>query len=95
VPGSRDASSASEPVAVDGGHRQEPHRGSVGSRLNWLRAGALGANDGIISTAGLVIGVSAATTATAEIAGQRDQRGVERADRDDQDPSPPRRPQAA
>ena len=36
--------------------------------LNWLRAGVLGANDGIISTAGLVIGVAAATTATAEIA---------------------------
>ena len=68
MPGSRDASSTSEPVALDRGHRQEPHRGSVGSRLNWLRAGVLGANDGIISTAGLVIGVAAATTATAEIA---------------------------
>jgi vacuolar iron transporter family protein len=32
------------------------------ARLNWLRAGVLGANDGIISTAGLVIGVAAATT---------------------------------
>jgi vacuolar iron transporter family protein len=32
------------------------------SRLNWLRAGVLGANDGIISTAGLVVGVAAATT---------------------------------
>ena len=30
-------------------------------RLNWLRAGVLGANDGIVSTAGLVIGVAAAT----------------------------------
>jgi VIT1/CCC1 family predicted Fe2+/Mn2+ transporter len=36
--------------------------------LNWLRAGVLGANDGIISTAGLVIGVAAATTDTTEIA---------------------------
>lgn len=27
--------------------------------MNWLRAGVLGANDGIISTAGLVIGVAA------------------------------------
>ncbi len=31
------------------------------ARLNWLRAGVLGANDGIISTAGLVVGVAAAT----------------------------------
>lgn len=30
--------------------------------LNWLRAAVLGANDGIVSTAGLVIGVAAATT---------------------------------
>src|SRR5581483_11517153 len=34
----------------------------------WLRAGVLGANDGIISTAGLVIGVAAATTSSTEIA---------------------------
>ena len=40
----------------------EPHEGSIGTRLNWLRAGVLGANDGIVSTAGLVIGVAAATT---------------------------------
>lgn len=33
------------------------------SRANWLRAGVLGANDGIISTAGLLIGVAAASTA--------------------------------
>lgn len=50
------------------GHRDEPHTGSVATRLNWLRAGVLGANDGIISTAGLVIGVAAATTNTTEIA---------------------------
>lgn len=49
-------------------HGAEPHSGSVASRLNWLRAGVLGANDGIISTAGLVIGVAAATTATSAIA---------------------------
>lgn len=41
---------------------------SLASRLNWLRAGVLGANDGIISTAGLVIGVAAATTDRNEIA---------------------------
>jgi len=48
--------------------------GSVSSKLNWLRAGVLGANDGIISTAGIVVGVAAATAArgpilTAGIAG--------------------------
>jgi VIT1/CCC1 family predicted Fe2+/Mn2+ transporter len=46
----------------------EPHSASLASRLNWLRAGVLGANDGVISTAGLVIGVAAATTDTSEIA---------------------------
>ena len=34
---------------------------SVGSRLNWLRAAVLGANDGIVSTAGVVMGVAGAT----------------------------------
>lgn len=33
----------------------------IGSKLNWLRAGVLGANDGIVSVAGVVIGVAAAT----------------------------------
>lgn len=45
----------------------EPHRPGMSSRLNWLRAGVLGANDGIVSTAGLVIGVAAATTAKGPI----------------------------
>ncbi|MFE9257131.1 VIT family protein [Streptomyces sp. NPDC006879] len=34
----------------------------LGTRLNWLRAAVLGANDGITSTAGLVVGVAGATT---------------------------------
>nr|WP_202424972.1 VIT family protein [Streptomyces sp. HUCO-GS316] len=33
----------------------------MGARLNWLRASVLGANDGIVSTAGLVVGVAGAT----------------------------------
>ncbi|MDQ3404692.1 MAG: VIT family protein [Actinomycetota bacterium] len=45
-----------------GGHRDEPHHDNLGARLNWLRAGVLGANDGIISTAGLVVGVAGAST---------------------------------
>ncbi|MFH7598128.1 VIT family protein [Streptomyces racemochromogenes] len=40
---------------------------AISTRLNWLRAGVLGANDGIISTAGLVVGVAGATTSRAEI----------------------------
>jgi VIT1/CCC1 family predicted Fe2+/Mn2+ transporter len=43
-------------------HLAEPHRGGLAARQNWLRAGVLGANDGIVSTAGLVVGVAAATT---------------------------------
>lgn len=50
-----------EPQSV--GTADEPHSvNGMRARLNWLRAGVLGANDGIISTAGLVIGVAAATT---------------------------------
>ncbi|MCX5378720.1 VIT family protein [Streptomyces sp. NBC_00091] len=40
---------------------------AISTRLNWLRAGVLGANDGIISTAGLVVGVAGATTSRAAI----------------------------
>jgi VIT1/CCC1 family predicted Fe2+/Mn2+ transporter len=52
----------------------EPHREGLGGRLNWLRAGVLGANDGVVSTAGLVVGVAGATSSasallTAGIAG--------------------------
>jgi len=45
----------------------EPHGGGISQRLNWLRAGVLGANDGIVSVAGLVVGVAGATTATGPI----------------------------
>jgi vacuolar iron transporter family protein len=45
-----------------GPHDDEPHDDSLGARLNWLRAAVLGANDGIVSTAGLVVGVAGATT---------------------------------
>ncbi len=40
----------------------EPHRISHLSKLNWLRAGVLGANDGIVSIAALLVGVAAATS---------------------------------
>jgi VIT1/CCC1 family predicted Fe2+/Mn2+ transporter len=45
---------------ADGGHG-EPHHEGLGGRLNWLRAGVLGANDGVVSTAGIVLGVAGAT----------------------------------
>lgn len=41
---------------------EEPGRIAFQSRLNWLRAGVLGANDGIVSIAALVVGVAAATS---------------------------------
>lgn len=41
---------------------QKEHTSSTGSTLNWLRAAVLGANDGIVSIAGLVFGVAGATT---------------------------------
>jgi VIT1/CCC1 family predicted Fe2+/Mn2+ transporter len=44
----------------------EPHVGNAG-RLNWLRAGVLGANDGIVSVAGIVVGVAGATSARGPI----------------------------
>ncbi|MEY4477661.1 MAG: hypothetical protein RJA31_1165 [Actinomycetota bacterium] len=45
----------------------EPHRVSHLAKLNWLRAGVLGANDGIVSIAALLVGVAAATTDTGPI----------------------------
>ncbi len=40
----------------------EPHATNHLSKLNWLRASVLGANDGIVSIAGLVLGVAGATS---------------------------------
>ena len=37
------------------------------TRIGWLRAAVLGANDGIISTASLIVGVAAAATAQNEV----------------------------
>ncbi|GAA1997766.1 VIT1/CCC1 transporter family protein [Microbacterium ulmi] len=55
-------------------HEGEQHSGSLSQRLNWLRAGVLGANDGIVSVAALVVGVAGATASvpallTAGVAG--------------------------
>jgi VIT1/CCC1 family predicted Fe2+/Mn2+ transporter len=48
-------------------HEDEPHGNGLGGRLNWLRAGVLGANDGIVSVAGVVVGVAGATSARTAI----------------------------
>lgn len=42
-------------------HPHEPHNDSIAARLNWLRAGVLGANDGIVSVAATVVGVAGVT----------------------------------
>jgi VIT1/CCC1 family predicted Fe2+/Mn2+ transporter len=49
---------------VDSIARQEQHRSG---RVGWLRAAVLGADDGIVSTASLVIGVAAAAAARSTI----------------------------
>nr|WP_279347291.1 VIT family protein [Govania unica] len=43
-----------------------PEKHLVG-RIGWLRAAVLGANDGIVSTASLIVGVAAASAATSEV----------------------------
>ena len=43
-------------------HHEHGDTEGLGNRLNWLRAGVLGANDGIVSVAGIVMGVAGATS---------------------------------
>ncbi|MBK1785085.1 VIT1/CCC1 transporter family protein [Prauserella cavernicola] len=50
-----------------GPHRGEHHHEDVSGKLNWLRAGVLGANDGIVSVAGIVVGVAGAGTDRAAV----------------------------
>ncbi len=45
----------------------EPHQDDSMSHSNWLRAAVLGANDGIVSVAALVVGVAGATSVTHDI----------------------------
>ncbi len=45
----------------------EPHATRSGEKLNKLRAGVLGANDGIVSVAATVVGVAGATAATTPV----------------------------
>lgn len=45
-----------------------PEDGALSAKVNWLRAGVLGANDGVISVAAVTVGVAAATTDVGVIA---------------------------
>jgi VIT1/CCC1 family predicted Fe2+/Mn2+ transporter len=59
---------AREPVPFgERRHRGEAHTAHLGGRLNWLRAGVLGANDGLVSTAGVVVGMAGATSTLSTI----------------------------
>jgi len=55
-------------MTAPGPHPGEAHDGDLAARLNWLRAGVLGANDGIVSTASIVVGVAGASTSVPAIA---------------------------
>jgi len=46
-------------------HQHDEHH--LVARVGWLRAAVLGANDGIVSTASLIVGVSAASAATSDV----------------------------
>ncbi|MEO6530102.1 MAG: VIT1/CCC1 transporter family protein [Specibacter sp.] len=47
--------------------REHAKTGEMAQRLNWLRAGVLGANDGIVSVAAVAVGVAGATDGTAPL----------------------------
>jgi VIT1/CCC1 family predicted Fe2+/Mn2+ transporter len=48
--------------------RLGPHsEGHLVGRIGWLRAAVLGANDGIVSTASLIVGVAAATATQSDV----------------------------
>ncbi len=51
----------------DGSSEVEVETHGMGEKLNRLRAAVLGANDGIVSTAAVVVGVAGATDSTREI----------------------------
>jgi VIT1/CCC1 family predicted Fe2+/Mn2+ transporter len=57
------ASNSVREIAMRGRHRERHRTGNIG----WLRAAVLGANDGLLSTASLVLGVAAAHGARSAI----------------------------
>lgn len=58
------ATAANAPVRT---HADNEDNGNINSKLNWLRAAVLGANDGIVSTAGIVMGVAGATAERSQL----------------------------
>jgi vacuolar iron transporter family protein len=48
-------------------HSQSHGEGHFISRVGWLRAAVLGANDGIVSTASLIVGVASASVAPSDV----------------------------
>jgi len=56
-----------EGTLAPAGVAAEARGGGLATRLNWLRAGVLGANDGIVSVAAVVVGVASATSNPAPI----------------------------
>src|SRR3954466_1078176 len=55
------------PSGAHGPYPTEPHAAALSGRLNALRAAVLGANDGIVSVAGIVVGVAGAGTSRGPI----------------------------
>jgi vacuolar iron transporter family protein len=55
--------------AAESSHAGEPHGSGHNAKLNALRAGVLGANDGIVSTAALLLGVIATGAGNTVIVG--------------------------
>lgn len=52
---------------LDASLHPEPQGTALAATLNWLRAGILGANVGIVSVAAVVVGVAGVTTNTGPI----------------------------
>lgn len=56
------AASAGLPASARAAPHAASQRARLSARLNWLRAGVLGANDGIVSVAAVIVGVAGATS---------------------------------
>lgn len=65
--GAQGAEAAAQRTGTPVPQHGEPHDESLASRLNWLRAGVLGANDGVVSTAAIVVGVAGASSSRSAI----------------------------
>src|SRR3954453_253110 len=61
LPGARDMSDKLAPDVI------APESARILSTLNWLRAGELGANDGVVSTAAIIFGVAGASASHAKV----------------------------